>query len=140
VPPWLKSIDEQGFAIIPDVLTESEVKYLLANVARVSQRRTKAGARHLLGCPPVAMLAQEPRLIEIARAVLGSDAFPFRSTLFDKSPDANWLVVWHQDQALPLRERREMRGLGALVSQGRHTLCQRTSARITAGSGLARSP
>ena len=32
---------------------------------------------------------------------------PFRATLFDKSPVANWLVVWHQDTALPLRTRIE---------------------------------
>ena len=30
-------------------------------------------------------------------------AQPFRATLFDKSASANWLVVWHQDTALPMR-------------------------------------
>ncbi len=46
--------------------------------------------------------------VAIAQEVLGSDPFPFRATLFDKSPISNWLVVWHQDTALPLRERREL--------------------------------
>jgi hypothetical protein len=32
---------------------------------------------------------------------------PFRATLFDKSPTSNWLVVWHQDTALPMRQRIE---------------------------------
>jgi ectoine hydroxylase-related dioxygenase (phytanoyl-CoA dioxygenase family) len=27
---------------------------------------------------------------------------PYRATLFEKSGRANWLVVWHQDTALPL--------------------------------------
>ena len=53
----------------------------------------------------MAALAREPQMIELARQVLGSEAVPFRATLFDKSPTANWLVVWHQDTALPLRER-----------------------------------
>jgi ectoine hydroxylase-related dioxygenase (phytanoyl-CoA dioxygenase family) len=48
----------------------------------------------------------------IARETLGGEAFPFRATLFDKSPAANWLVVWHQDTALPLRERRDAPGWG----------------------------
>ena len=48
----------------------------------------------------------------IARETLGGEAFPFRATLFDKSPIANWLVVWHQDTALPLQERREAPGWG----------------------------
>ena len=48
----------------------------------------------------------------MAQDVLGNDAIPFRATLFDKSPTSNWLVVWHQDTALPLRERREVSGWG----------------------------
>jgi len=50
--------------------------------------------------------------MEVARAALGADPFPFRATLFDKSPNANWLVVWHQDTALPLQERHEIPGWG----------------------------
>jgi ectoine hydroxylase-related dioxygenase (phytanoyl-CoA dioxygenase family) len=30
---------------------------------------------------------------------------PFRATLFEKSGQSNWLVVWHQDTALPLAGR-----------------------------------
>src|SRR5437660_9672274 len=62
--------------------------------------------------PAVAAAALDARLMRIPQAILGSGAFPFRATLFDKSPTANWLVVWHQDTALPLRERREMPGWG----------------------------
>ena len=54
----------------------------------------------------------QPQMIDLAREVLGPDAFPFRATLFDKSPTANWLVVWHQDTALPLRERIDQPGWG----------------------------
>jgi YVTN family beta-propeller protein len=46
-------------------------------------------------------------LLNIAQEVLGAEARTFRATLFDKSPQANWLVVWHQDTALPLRNRHD---------------------------------
>ena len=62
--------------------------------------------------PAVAAAAQNARLMEIARETLGGEAFPFRATLFDKSPTGNWLVVWHQDTALPLQEKREAPGWG----------------------------
>jgi ectoine hydroxylase-related dioxygenase (phytanoyl-CoA dioxygenase family) len=62
--------------------------------------------------PRVAELARDSRLLKMAQVVLGSGALPFRATLFDKSPVSNWLVVWHQDTALPLRERRELSGWG----------------------------
>src|SRR5262249_10545300 len=48
----------------------------------------------------------------IAKKFLASEPFPFRATLFDKSADANWLVVWHQDTALPLVSRFEEPGWG----------------------------
>jgi ectoine hydroxylase-related dioxygenase (phytanoyl-CoA dioxygenase family) len=57
-------------------------------------------------------IALDPRILTLARSALGRRAFPFRATLFDKSPDSNWLVTWHQDTALPLRERREIPGWG----------------------------
>jgi ectoine hydroxylase-related dioxygenase (phytanoyl-CoA dioxygenase family) len=57
-------------------------------------------------------ISRNSQLIEIAQEILGSEAIPFRATLFDKSPAANWLVVWHQDTALPLQEKREAPGWG----------------------------
>jgi ectoine hydroxylase-related dioxygenase (phytanoyl-CoA dioxygenase family) len=57
-------------------------------------------------------LANSPKLLKVARDILGDSASPFRATLFDKSADSNWLVVWHQDTALPLQERREVSGWG----------------------------
>jgi len=51
-------------------------------------------------------------MLAIAQSILGGGAFPFRATLFDKSSEANWLVVWHQDTALPLRTRTEIPGWG----------------------------
>jgi ectoine hydroxylase-related dioxygenase (phytanoyl-CoA dioxygenase family) len=37
---------------------------------------------------------------------------PVRAIYFDKSSDANWLVPWHQDLTLALRERLESPGFG----------------------------
>ena len=67
--------------------------------------RTRAGARHLLGVPAVRELASDPRLTSIARRFVGRGAVPFRATLFDKSEASNWLVAWHQDTTLPVRNR-----------------------------------
>jgi hypothetical protein len=73
--------------------------------------------RHALRHPSVATLAREPRLLNIAQEVLGAEARPFRATLFDKSPQANWLVVWHQDTALPLRNRHDTPSWGPWSGQ-----------------------
>jgi ectoine hydroxylase-related dioxygenase (phytanoyl-CoA dioxygenase family) len=48
----------------------------------------------------------------IAGAVLGPDAIPVRALLFDKTPDMNWSLAWHQDRTISVRERREVDGFG----------------------------
>src|SRR5262249_13182872 len=56
--------------------------------------------------PAVRSLGFEARMLEIAKAVMGPNAFPFRTMLFDKSAQSNWLVPCHQDTAVPLGRRR----------------------------------
>jgi ectoine hydroxylase-related dioxygenase (phytanoyl-CoA dioxygenase family) len=103
----LNNIEEHGFGVLPEVLLPRETRRLIADLDRSPLRRSKAGVRHALRHPSVAALSREPRLLSIAQEVLGAEALPFRATLFDKSPEANWLVVWHQDTALPLRNRHD---------------------------------
>jgi ectoine hydroxylase-related dioxygenase (phytanoyl-CoA dioxygenase family) len=60
----------------------------------------------------VARVAGDERLLRIAQQALGSETTPYRATLFEKSGNSNWLVVWHQDTALPLSERFDRPGWG----------------------------
>ena len=107
---WQRSVEEHGFALIPDVLGEQDISRLSEDLADAQLRRSRAGVRHALKHPAVARIAEDLRLLDIARGVLGAGAVPYRATLFDKSPGSNWLVVWHQDTALPLRRRQETQG------------------------------
>jgi len=108
----LVEIEKQGFAILPGVLTHSDLDRLDEGVKRTPLPRSRAGMRHALRHPAVLAVARDLRLRAIAQEILGCDPFLFRATLFDKSPISNWLVAWHQDKALPLRERREHRAWG----------------------------
>jgi hypothetical protein len=107
-----EQIASDGFAIVPRVLSQSEIALLLSALGQSCLPRSRAGIRHAMKDTDVAGLARDPRMLERAQEVLGGGAIPFRATLFDKSPTANWLVVWHQDTALPLKERRDVPGWG----------------------------
>ncbi len=98
---------DEGHRIFDGVFTPSEMLQILAHLSAADLERTKAGARHLLRLPVVRTLASDVRMLELASGFLGRGAVPFKATLFDKSPGANWLVVWHQDTALPLQRRVE---------------------------------
>jgi len=88
------------------------MEYLGAELETPVVCRSRAGIRHAMRVPAVAGVARDPRLQQVAQAVLGSLAIPYRATLFDKSADSNWLVVWHQDTALPLQRREDHPGWG----------------------------
>jgi len=98
---------DPGFAIFERIIDAGEVVQVIEGLASAGLSRSKAGARHVLSVPIVRALADDHRLIGLAERFIGPGAMPFRATLFDKSPGANWLVVWHQDTALPLARRIE---------------------------------
>jgi len=108
---------DAGYAIHEAVFTAAEIDALLAAIESQPIRWSRAGARHVLACAPIAAIARDARLIRMASAWLGATAVPFRATLFNKDPDANWLVAWHQDTALPLESRRAAAGWGPWSSK-----------------------
>ena len=90
----------RGCSIIEQVFDRSEICRVIDQLGDLAGYRTRAGARHLMSLPAVRALATDIRLLGIAREWVGETALPFRATLFDKSPDSNWLIVWHQDTGL----------------------------------------
>ena len=114
----LDSLQKDGFAILPPLFSDDRVRDLLKQIDQASPPRSRAGIRHALALEPIKRIANERTLIELAREALGPEAFPFRATLFEKSPMANWLVVWHQDTALPLRNRSNVPGWGPWSIKG----------------------
>jgi ectoine hydroxylase-related dioxygenase (phytanoyl-CoA dioxygenase family) len=103
---------DQGYSIYPQVFERAEMVGVTEALAVATLERTKAGARHVLSVPAVRELSADSRLLGIASQFIGPTPIAFRATLFDKSPAANWLVVWHQDTALPLRNRLAEPGWG----------------------------
>jgi len=104
---------EAGYFIDEQTFSDVECTQLLNAVAESSAiRRGRAGARHLMSQSDVRGAALDPRLLRIAHRTLGTEAVPYRATLFEKSGVANWLVAWHQDTALPLRSQFHLPGWG----------------------------
>jgi len=106
------NVESDGFVIAPEVLARTEIDALLDALERTPLARSRAGIRHAMRSSAVASVATDPRLCGLASSLLRAQAIPYHATLFDKSPNSNWLVVWHQDTALSQREQREMPGWG----------------------------
>ncbi|HTI68915.1 MAG TPA: phytanoyl-CoA dioxygenase family protein [Candidatus Limnocylindria bacterium] len=99
---------DDGYELFSDVVDSQ----LLAELQRTLQVEPgRAGERRLLDSVSVVRsLCRQGELLSLARSLLGEGAFPVRAILFDKTPDSNWKVPWHQDLAIPVREKRESEG------------------------------
>ncbi len=117
----LEQIERDGFALVLDVLSPSCCDELLAAFARVQDVEGKRAAsmRNVLQrVPQVGALCKSSSVLQLMESVLGAACFPVRAILFDKTADANWKVVWHQDLTIAVQERREVEGFGPWSVKG----------------------
>lgn len=112
--------DRFGFAVVENVLDDLAVAALRKAIARtagakLAHRRAGStyGMRNLLNqVPAVRDLASSSAMRKLIEPVLGRNGFAVKATLFDKTPEANWKVAWHQDTTICVRERVEVPGFG----------------------------
>ena len=81
---------DPGFAILPGVFSSAEMETLSTSLSAAALPRSRAGARNALSSPALATFAHDARLLRIASAILGDEAFAFRATLFDESRRSSW--------------------------------------------------
>lgn len=100
-------LDTHGFAIVPSVLDAAACNALASSLGDANG----AGTRGMLHRQEVAALAQSV-LADLVRRHLPDAPIPVRGIYFDKRAETNWLVAWHQDLTLALKEQSETAGFG----------------------------
>lgn len=58
------------------------------------------------------LLASDGCIGAVAARVLGTSSKPVRAILFNKSPESNWSLAWHQDRTICVKEKCEAPGFG----------------------------
>jgi hypothetical protein len=91
---WHATVRQEGYGFVPSVFAEDEVLSLLKKLDGENLKQPRAGVRHAMRSDHVALIAQDARMLEIAKRILGEAAIAFRATLFEKLPESNWLVAW----------------------------------------------
>jgi hypothetical protein len=72
----------------------------------------RPGVRLSGGPALTAILASAGCVGRLACEALGAPALPVRALLFNKTEVANWVVPWHQDRTIAVRDRRDVAGFG----------------------------
>ena len=98
-----QALENDGYVIAPSVMGSDEtaiVERALGSVPIVG-----AGTRNLLEAQWCRGLVRRLRNLPPIRDLLPSSSVAIQCTLFDKTPERNWLVAYHQDLSVPVKSR-----------------------------------
>jgi ectoine hydroxylase-related dioxygenase (phytanoyl-CoA dioxygenase family) len=111
----LSSLERDGFLLASGLATAGEIAALIsffetAELSSARRRNETFGARNLLAFPEISNIASSPQLTALLDPLLGPGHRAVRGLFFDKTENANWPVLWHQDLSLAVREHRHLPG------------------------------
>ncbi len=98
-----------GFLIHQGVLGSRIIAELAEEADRVAKEAGSACVRHLRSRSECFLNFATS---DFLRPLLPRGMRPVRSILFDKTPDENWPVAWHQDLTITVQEQKEVEGYG----------------------------
>jgi ectoine hydroxylase-related dioxygenase (phytanoyl-CoA dioxygenase family) len=99
----LRALEENGYAIAPSVLSPSEAASIELSLSTAPA--SGAGTRNLLDLEWCRALVERLRAARGLGELLPRSSVAVQCTLFDKTPDRNWLVALHQDLSIPVSAR-----------------------------------
>jgi hypothetical protein len=110
------ALEQDGFAVtrpgVPDQVLDDLIRALDQLGAHIDLG-TRGGVRDAFRLlPAVRTLAVSPPMWSLASGILGASCAAVRAIVFDKTPNANWKVSWHQDLTIAVKQRVDVTGFG----------------------------
>lgn len=103
----MTSLEESGFELHPGIFDSAEIERFGVEADRLSAAAGSASVRFLTERSPFFRSVSTSDRI---RAFVGANRVLVRSILFDKTPEENWPVLWHQDLTIAVEEEKEVEG------------------------------
>lgn len=110
------SLVKDGFTLETNVFSQDTMLNLIDAVDALRKQypnESLAGMRHLLTrSDAIRAIAYSRVANALAVKSLGAAAKPVKAILFDKTPESNWFVTWHQDLTIAVKARIDVPGFG----------------------------
>lgn len=105
--------EKDGVEIRKALLSWNHIESIKEDINLESDKFKKYGVRNLeKRFRSISKLARDVKVMSIARSFLNSRVSLVRAMFFDKTPDKNWYVTWHQDKTVTLNKKIELKGWG----------------------------
>jgi ectoine hydroxylase-related dioxygenase (phytanoyl-CoA dioxygenase family) len=123
IKPGFQKLEKEGFVIINNVLTKSEVEKI-NSIIQDHFNKNKEKVNQIFGIRQ--LLLELPLLKEVVinanvkkiLSVAGEGLFLSKAIFFDKPAESNWYVTWHQDATINVKEKIETLGFSGWTKKG----------------------
>lgn len=103
------TLNQLGFEIIENIYTEKEVNEMLEIISANALNNQFGVRAFLLDNPEMIGKIFTKKLLEIIEKIAPDCNKSIKSIYFDKPPNANWIVNWHQDLTINLSNKKEVK-------------------------------
>jgi ectoine hydroxylase-related dioxygenase (phytanoyl-CoA dioxygenase family) len=106
-------LEKDGFEILKKIINQQTISSLIEDLSKIelsekTNRKKIYGVRNLLNISAAVREFSESQMVRgIVEEYLGEKAKVVRAIYFDKIPQANWKVPWHQDLTISVVEKIE---------------------------------
>lgn len=106
----IDKLDKQGFCIVENIYSPEEVTAIISLIESEAYENTFGLREFLLDKRELTKLVFNSKLLAIIRLISPNCNKLIKSIYFDKPPNANWIVNWHQDLTINLLNKKEVEG------------------------------
>lgn len=107
------NLEADGFEIMHGLVSDSVISNIVEDVSSGSEQVPRGGIRNAnKKYPTIDALARDTAILGVAHLILEGRPRLVRAIYFDKTPERNWLVSWHQDRTIVVDRRIEIEGWG----------------------------
>jgi len=104
----IEDFEQSGFAVVPSLVDESVCSRLITHLGETDCQA--GGARNLMHNAWCRRIAADLAEDERVRAVLSPGNIAVQCTLFEKTPENGWMVPYHQDLSIPIKNGNDNEG------------------------------
>lgn len=110
----------KGYTVIDNVFTPNQLNEIEAAIKETDPKKSTfrktddlfAIRQFLKEVPGACKSIFSSNFIRLIEGIFGSGNFVVKSIYFDKPPQSNWFVAWHQDLTISVAERKDVAGYG----------------------------
>jgi ectoine hydroxylase-related dioxygenase (phytanoyl-CoA dioxygenase family) len=112
------TLSQNGVTTISDIYTISEVNSLIETVKNATQNSPNfrqsndlfAIRNLLLEIPELQNILWNDNIKTLIKNLFGEKYFNVKAIYFDKPPQSNWIVAWHQDLTISVSDKADIEG------------------------------